>query len=157
MDLSKVLYEMRGTVMTTIRQVLDQKGWGSIVIRGHQPIPKAAKFLTDKRIGAAPVVDDNGMLVGMFSERDVMRFVGEFGNDISKSNAADLMTTLVASCSPENTILDAMLLMTNNRCRHLPVFEERALVGVVSIGDLVKARLEEAEFEVDSLRAYIAS
>lgn len=150
--------------MTTIRQILDQKGWGSIVVRGYQPIPLAAKFLADKRIGAAPVVDDNGMLVGMLSERDIMRFVGDFGGDIGdfggdigERTAADLMTTLVASCSPDNTVLEAMLLMTNRRCRHLPVFEERALVGLVSIGDLVKSRLEEAEFEVDSLRAYIAS
>jgi CBS domain-containing protein len=67
------------------------------------------------------------------------------------------MTTLIASCTPESSILDAMLLMTNKRCRHLPVFEDRALVGMVSIGDLVKARLEEAEFEVASMRAYITS
>ncbi|HQT88755.1 MAG TPA: CBS domain-containing protein [Acidiphilium sp.] len=143
--------------MTTIRQVLDQKGWGSIVISGNRPLQRAAKFLADNRIGAAPVVDDNGKLVGMLSERDIMRFVGEFGTDISRRTAADLMTTIVASCAPNNTILDAMLLMTNRRCRHLPVFEDHALVGIVSIGDLVKARLEEAEFEVDSLRAYIAS
>lgn len=143
--------------MTTIRQVLDQKGWGSIVLRGDQPIPQAAKFLADKRIGAAPVVDDSGTLVGMLSERDIMRYVGEFGADIGRRTTADLMTMLVATCSPQHTILDAMLMMTNRRCRHLPVFEDRALVGVVSIGDLVKARLEEAEFEVDSLRAYITS
>ncbi len=68
--------------MTTIRQVLDQKGWGSIVISGNRPLQRAAKFLADNRIGAAPVVDDNGKLVGMLSERDIMRFVGEFGTDI---------------------------------------------------------------------------
>jgi len=143
--------------MTTIRQILDQKGWGSIVLSGHQTIPQVAKFLTANRIGAAPVVDDHGVLAGMLSERDIMRFVGELGEDTKRRTAADLMTTLVASCTPESTILDAMLLMTNKRCRHLPVFEDRALVGIVSIGDLVKARLEEAEFEVASLRAYIAS
>lgn len=143
--------------MTTIRQVLDQKGWGSIVLNGDQPIPQAAKFLTAKRIGAAPVVDEQGTLVGMLSERDIMRFVGELAEDIMNRTAADLMTALVVSCTPDSTILEGMLLMTNNRCRHLPVFEGRALVGVVSIGDLVKARLEEAEFEVDSLRAYITS
>jgi CBS domain-containing protein len=143
--------------MTTIRQVLDQKGWGAIVLSGHHYIPQAARFLTAKRIGAAPVVDDRGALVGMLSERDIMRFVGEFDGDIRDRTAADLMTTLVASCTPEATILDAMLMMTTHRCRHLPVFEDGALAGVVSIGDLVKARLEEAEFEVDSLRAYIVS
>jgi predicted transcriptional regulator len=86
-----------------------------------------------------------------------MRFVGELGEDTKNQVAADLMTTLIASCTPESSILDAMLLMTNKRCRHLPVFEDQALVGMVSIGDLVKARLEEAEFEVASMRAYITS
>jgi CBS domain-containing protein len=143
--------------MTTIRQILDEKGWGSIVLSGHKTIPEVAKFLTAKRIGAAPVVDDHGVLAGMLSERDIMRFVGELGGDTRDRTAADLMTTLVASCTPDDTILDAMLLMTNKRCRHLPVFEDGALVGLVSIGDLVKARLEEAEFEVASLRAYITT
>lgn len=143
--------------MTTIRQILDQKGWGSIVLSGNQTIPQVAKFLTARRIGAAPVVDDHGVLVGMLSERDIMRIVGEHGEDIKHRTAADLMTRLVASCTPSSTTLDAMLLMTNKRCRHLPVFEDGALVGLVSIGDLVKARLEEAEFEVASMRAYITT
>jgi CBS domain-containing protein len=143
--------------MTTIRQILDEKGWGSIVLSGSQTIPQIAKFLTARRIGAAPVVDDHGVLIGMLSERDIMRIVGELGENVKNRTAADLMTTLVASCTPESTILDAMLLMTNKRCRHLPVFEHGALVGLVSIGDLVKARLEEAEFEVASMRAYITA
>ena len=143
--------------MTVVRQILDEKGWGSIVLSGHQTIPQVAKFLTARRIGAAPVVDDHGVLVGMLSERDIMRFVGELGEGTKNRIATDLMTSLVVSCTPESTILDAMLMMTNKRCRHLPVFEDHALVGIVSIGDLVKARLEETEFEVASLRAYIVS
>jgi CBS domain-containing protein len=143
--------------MTTIRQILNEKGWGSVTLRGEQTIPEVAAFLTASRIGAAPVVDDEGRLIGMLSERDIMRYVGELGEDTKTRTAAELMTTLVASCTPQSTILDAMLMMTNRRCRHLPVFEDHALVGLVSIGDLVKARLEEAEFEVASLRAYITS
>jgi CBS domain-containing protein len=144
-------------MMTTVRHILDQKGWGSTVLGANQTIPQVAKFLTAKRIGAAPVVDDNGVVLGMLSERDIMRFVGELGEDTKNQVAANLMTTLIASCTPESSILDAMLLMINKRCRHLPVFEDQALVGMVSIGDLVKARLEEAEFEVASMRAYITS
>jgi CBS domain-containing protein len=144
-------------MMTTVRHILDEKGWGSTVLGANQTIPQVAKFLTAKRIGAAPVVDDNGVVLGMLSERDIMRFVGELGEDTKNQVAANLMTTLIASCTPESSILDAMLLMTNKRCRHLPVFEDQALVGMVSIGDLVKARLEEAEFEVASMRAYITS
>ena len=143
--------------MTTIRQILDEKGWGSIVLSAHQTLPQAAKFMTARRIGAVPVVDDHGARAGMLSERDIMRAAGELGETIKHRTAADVMTTLVASCTPDSTILDAMLMMTNKRCRHLPVFEDGALVGIVSIGDLVKARLEEAEFEVASLRAYITT
>jgi len=143
--------------MTSIRQILDAKGWGTIVLSGSQTIPQVSKFLTARRVGAAPVVDDHGVLVGMLSERDIMRIVGELGENIKSRTAADLMTTLIASCTPESTILEAMLMMTNKRCRHLPVFENGALVGLVSIGDLVKAKLEEAEFEVASLRAYITT
>ena len=143
--------------MTTIRQILNEKGWGSVTLRGEQMIPEVAAFLTANRIGAAPVVDSEGRLIGMLSERDIMRYVGELGEDTKTRTAAELMTTLVASCTPQSTILDAMLMMTNRRCRHLQVFEDHALVGLVSIGDLVKARLEEAEFEVASLRAYITS
>lgn len=143
--------------MTTIRQILDEKGWGSIVLSSEQKITDVAKFLTARRVGAAPVVDTQGAVVGMLSERDIMRNVGEYGGGIENRTAADLMTSMIASCTPDNTILDAMLMMTNKRCRHLPVLENGALVGIVSIGDLVKARLEEAEFEVSSLRAYITS
>ena len=143
--------------MKTVRQILDHKGWGSVVLHLDQPISHVASFLTSKRIGAAPVVDDHGGLMGMLSERDIMRFVGELSHETQRRTAADLMTTLVATCTPESTVLDAMLLMTNRRCRHLPVFEGNTLVGIVSIGDLVKARLEEAEFEVESLRTYITS
>lgn len=143
--------------MTTIRQILNQKGWNLITLRRDQTIPEVARFMTAKRIGAAPVVEDNGSMAGMLSERDIMRLAGELGHELSTRTAADVMTDLVASCTPETTILDAMLLMTNKRCRHLPVFENADLVAIVSIGDLVKARLEEAEYEVASLRAYITS
>lgn len=153
----QVRQKTRRKIMTTIRQILDRKGWGSIVLSASQTIPQTAKFLTARRIGAAPVVDNHGVLMGMLSERDIMRSVGELGENIKNRTAADVMTALIASCTPESTILDAMLLMTNKRCRHLPVFEDGALVGLVSIGDLVKARLEEAEFEVASLRSYITT
>jgi len=143
--------------MTTVRQILDEKGWGSVVLSSHQTIPHVAKFLTARRIGAAPVVDENGVLVGMLSERDIMRYTGELGENIRHCTAGELMTKLVATCTPQSTILDVMLLMTTKRCRHLPVFDDGALVGIVSIGDVVKARLEEAEYEVASLRAYITT
>ncbi|HEX3982648.1 MAG TPA: CBS domain-containing protein [Acidisoma sp.] len=142
---------------TTIQQVLNQKGWGVAVLTKHQTIPDVAKFLTANRIGAAPVVDELGAIAGMLSERDIMRFVGEFGGEILHKTAEDLMTKLVAHCSPDDTILDAMQLMTSRRCRHLPVLVDGTLKGLISIGDVVKAQIEEARFEVDSMRTYITT
>jgi len=142
---------------TTIRQILDQKGWGVAVLTKRQPIPDVSRFLTAKRIGAAPVVDDNGAIVGMLSERDIMRFLGEVGGEIVHKSAEDLMTQLVAHCSPDDTILDAMQMMTNRRCRHLPVLVDGSLKGLISIGDVVKAQIDEARFEVDSMRTYITT
>jgi CBS domain-containing protein len=142
---------------TTIRQILNQKGWGVAVLIKHQTIPEVANFLTANRIGAAPVVDEDGAIVGMLSERDITRFVGKLGGAIMDKTAEDLMTQLVAYCSPDDTVLEAMLMMTNRRCRHLPVLVDGTLQGLVSIGDVVKAQIEEAQFEVDSMRTYITT
>ncbi|MDE1905181.1 MAG: CBS domain-containing protein [Rhodospirillales bacterium] len=142
---------------TTIRQILNQKGWGVAVLTKHQTIPDVANFLTTNRIGAAPVVDEHGTVVGMLSERDITRFIGKLGGAITHETAEHLMTQFVVHCSPDDTILDAMRLMTNQRCRHLPVLVDGALQGLVSIGDVVKAQIEEAQFEVDSMRSYITT
>jgi CBS domain-containing protein len=141
----------------SIRQMLDRKGWGVVVVTARQPIPAVARRLTEHRIGAAPVVDDDGLVIGMLSERDIMRAVGQFGGNAAGLVAEDLMTRTVSSCVPEDDIVDIMQLMTTARCRHIPVMNGRKLLGIISIGDVVKVRLEEAEFEVDTLRAYITS
>ena len=142
---------------TTIRQILNQKGWGVATLTKHQTIPDVARFLTAQRIGAAPVVDERGAIVGMLSERDIMRFLGEIGGEIVHMTAENLMTKMVAHCSADDTILDAMHMMTNRRCRHLPVLDDGTLKDLVSIGDVVKAQIEQAKFEVDSMRTYITT
>lgn len=142
---------------TTIRQILDQKGWGVAVLTKQQTIPDVANFLTANRIGAAPVVDEHGTIVGMLSERDITRFVGKLGDAVTHKTAEDLMTKLVVHCTPDDTVLNAMMMMTNHRCRHLPVLVEGTLRGLISIGDVVKAQIEEAQFEVDSMRTYITT
>jgi CBS domain-containing protein len=141
----------------SIRQMLDRKGWGVVVVTKRQPIPSVAQLLTANKIGAAPVVDEDGMVVGMLSERDITRALGQFGEAVTGMVAEDLMTKLIASCTPEDNIIDIMQLMTTARCRHIPVMNGRRLLGIVSIGDVVKVRLEEAQFEVDALRSYITS
>ncbi|HTH98916.1 MAG TPA: CBS domain-containing protein [Stellaceae bacterium] len=137
--------------------MLDTKGWGVVVVTKRQPVTSVAQFLTANKIGAAPVVDEDGLVVGMLSERDITRAVGQYGEDAVCKVAEELMTKLVATCTPEDNIIDIMQLMTSKRCRHIPVMNGERLLGIVSIGDVVKARLEEAQFEVDALRSYITS
>ncbi len=141
----------------TIRQVLDRKGWSVVTLKRHESIPFVAKFLPNNKIGAAPVVGENGRILGMLSERDIMRLVGEMGNEIHRQTAEDAMTSLVATCTPEDTVMHVMEMMTNFRCRHIPVLEGGVLRGLVSIGDIVKSQLAEDEFEISSMRAYITA
>jgi len=140
-----------------IRQILDRKGWSVVALKRRELVPFVAKFLTENKIGAAPVVDENGRILGMLSERDIMRLVGEMGNEICRQTAEDIMTPLVATCTPEDTVTHVMGIMTGLRCRHIPVLEGGVLRGLVSIGDLVKSQLAEDEFEISSMRAYITA
>jgi CBS domain-containing protein len=141
----------------SIRQILDRKGWGVVALKRRQPIPFVAKFLTANKIGAAPVLDEDGHILGILSERDIMRIVGEMEGEIVKKTAEDVMTPLVATCTPEDTVKHVMGLMTSLRCRHIPVMEGGVLRGLVSIGDVVKSQLEQDEFEISSMRAYITT
>jgi CBS domain-containing protein len=147
----------RGAMSITIRQILDRKGWGVVALKRRQPIPFVAKFLTANKIGAAPVIDEHGSILGMLSERDIMRVIGSVGGEVVSQTAEEVMTPLVATCTPEDTVMHAMGLMTTYRCRHIPVLEAGVLRGLVSIGDVVKSQLEEAEFELASMRAYITA
>jgi CBS domain-containing protein len=107
-------------------------------------------------VGALPVVDD-GELVGIVSERDVVRQLHERGRDLLDATVADLMTSDVVTCSPRDRAADLARVMTERRIRHLPVCDDRGLVGIVSIGDLVKARIDQLENEREQLASYINS
>jgi len=107
-------------------------------------------------IGAVPVVD-GGQLVGIVSERDVVRQLHERGRDLVDATVADLMTSDVITCSPRDKAADLARVMTERRIRHLPVCDDRGLVGIVSIGDLVKARIDQLENEREQLASYINS
>jgi CBS domain-containing protein len=112
--------------------------------------------LTQRRIGAVLVRDPAGLLLGIVSERDIVRCLAEDGHDGLEKTAAQVMTRLLHTITPSATTHQAMSLMTNSRVRHLPVLDHDELVGLISIGDVVKARLEEQAQEVDSLTAYVA-
>ena len=121
----------------------------------EQTVSETAKLLHRWRIGATLVVDQQGAIVGIISERDILRGLAEHGGKVENLPTADLMTRSVMTCSPDDTIEQIMAMMTNKRIRHLPVMEEGKLVGIITIGDVVKSRMEEATMQVDQLRDYV--
>jgi CBS domain-containing protein len=117
-------------------------------------IKDVVDVLAEKRIGAVLVVDA-GELTGILSERDIVRSLAKQGAGTLALTAAQLMTAHPVTASPEISVADAMQIMTNGRFRHLPIVEKGQLTGLVSIGDVVAARISQQEHEVDSLRAYV--
>ncbi len=112
-------------------------------------------LLAQHNVGALPVVDGT-QLVGIVSERDVVRHLHERGRDLLDATVADLMTSDVVTCSPRDRAADLARVMTERRIRHLPVCDDRGLCGIVSIGDLVKARIDQLENERAQLASYIS-
>jgi len=111
-------------------------------------------LLTQYNVGALPVVD-GGQLVGIVSERDVVRQLHERGNDLLGTTVGEIMSADVVTCSPRDRAADLARIMTDRRIRHLPVCDERGLIGIVSIGDLVKMRIDQLEREREQLASYI--
>ncbi|UZK68936.1 CBS domain-containing protein [Sphingomonas sp. S1-29] len=138
----------------TIAAILAGKGYEVIGIAGDQSATQAVALLAERRIGAVPVVAD-GQAVGVFSERDVVYALEREGKAALDRSVAELMTTPVVSVDPRETVIGALALMTRRRIRHLPVVENGRLVGFVSIGDLVKYRIDRIEAEAEAMRSYI--
>ena len=117
-------------------------------------VSEAAGILAERRIGALPVFDGD-TLVGMFSERDVIYRLHEIGPDILQRPIGEVMTAPAVTVEPETQVMTALALMTRRRMRHLPVMEGGRMIGLVSIGDLVKYRIEKVESEAAAMREYI--
>ena len=122
-----------------------------------QKIGDAARLLDQRRIGALLVVDDQRSLAGILSERDIVRGLSRHGPSVMDMEVGQLMTADVLTCTPEETIDGVMATMTSNRIRHLPVLDGGRLAGIITIGDVVKAKLDETTLQVDSLREYVMS
>jgi CBS domain-containing protein len=137
--------------------VLQRKGNRVITVTPQQTIRSVVEVLNTNRIGAAPVVSDDGRLVGMVSERDVIRGLGQHAGELLTFPVDRLMTREVKTCSADDRLVDIMEVMTVQRIRHLPVTKGGALQGIISIGDVVKQRLEEVQSEVEDLQRYIRS
>jgi CBS domain-containing protein len=125
--------------------------------RPNDTIQEIALRLSHRKIGAIVIVGDNGKVDGIISERDIIRLIAEHGTQALSIPASKGMTRNVVSCSGTNTIEEIMEMMTKGRFRHLPVIEDDALVGIVSIGDVVKHHISEVELEVTAMRGYLAT
>ena len=140
----------------TVAAILKHKGDEITSVSPTSSIADVVGVLSRKRIGAVLVRDDADQLVGIVSERDVVRCLATHGARTLEMTAAQLMTRDLHTVTPATTVPQAMAMMTEGRFRHLPVVVDGRLIGVVSIGDVVKARIMQQEYEVDSLKAYVA-
>ncbi len=138
----------------TIRAILANKGDEVITVRSDIDAGAAVKLLANMRIGAIPVVD-HGTIKGIFSERDIIYALALHGEAALKRSVSDLMSSPAVTVAPETAALEALGLMTKRRIRHLPVVDGGNLIGFVSIGDLVKYRIDLIESEASALRTYI--
>ena len=142
--------------MRTARHLLEAKAPDIFAIGPDDPVLDAVRERADKHIGALLVIDA-GTLVGIVSERDYARKVVLQGRSSHDTPVRDIMTTDVITVRPVDTTEHCMQIMTERRIRHLPVVEDSVVIGVVSIGDLVKAVIEDQQLELDQLQRYIAS
>lgn len=141
----------------TVACILKAKGNSVFSIEANLMLADAAKVLSERRIGAVVVVDAQGTLAGIFSERDIVTAVAGRGADALTRPVADFMTTNVITCARQDSVEQVMEQMTDRRIRHLPVLEQGRLIGLVSIGDVVKRRIEDTVLEAESMRAYIVA
>ena len=142
--------------MRTVRQLLDAKSPAIHAIRPDAPVLDAIRLMADARIGAVLVMD-GPHLVGILSERDYARKVVLQGRSSADTPVRDIMTAQIVTASSVDTSDRCMQLMTDHRIRHLPVVDAHEVVGMISIGDLVKAVIEDQRAELDHLQRYIAS
>jgi CBS domain-containing protein len=137
-----------------IGQILRSKPPGFVSVTPETRITTVLAVLAERGIGAVLVLD-NGRLVGVLSERDIVRSLVKNAQNTLDMTAAELMTPNPTTAPPETTVEQAMEIMTNKHFRHLPVVDKGALIGLVSIGDVVKARIEQSQHEVEALRGYV--
>ncbi len=140
-----------------VASILKGKGSDVITATEQDDIAAISKLLGHHKIGAVLIVDSDRHVKGVISERDIVRGLSESGDACLRMGVSELMTSNVITCSPTDTIDEVMSLMTARRIRHLPVMEGDILVGFISIGDVVKIRMEEVEREAAAMRDYIAT
>jgi CBS domain-containing protein len=148
---------MRGSKEATmiVKSIIDNKGRDVLTIDPGASLDTAAKLLAERRIGAVVVLGADDRVVGILSERDIVRAISERGAGAMQEQVAQVMTRKVATCTLDETIHSIMERMTVGKFRHFPVIEQGRLAGIISIGDVVKNRIMEMEQESDALKSYI--
>ena len=139
-----------------VHAILRNKGDSVVTIHPDATIDRAVSVLRRRGIGALVVSDNGESVVGILSERDIVDALARFGGDLLSVSVSEVMTSPVVTCEPGDSVAELMAEMTNRRIRHFPVLDNGRLIGIVSIGDLVKSRLDEIEYEAHSLRSFIA-
>ena len=140
-----------------VAAILKGKGRAVVTARPDTPLQAVAKKMSTKRIGAVVVVGDNGSVAGIMSERDIIRAISERGADCLSEQVYSFMTRQVITCTEGDTLDQLMATMTAGRFRHIPVVEDDSLVGIVSIGDVVKHHIAEVEMEASAMRTYLVA
>ena len=140
-----------------VASILKEKGRQVHTVSPVTSTRDVTQILAKNRIGAVVVLGQDGVLAGIISERDIIRGLADHGPSVLDLPVAKLMTAAVTTCTPEDTINGMMEVMTQGHFRHVPVIENGLLAGIVSIGDVVKNRVQECQLEVDALRGYVAT
>ena len=139
-----------------VKSILSEKGRDVVTIGPQTSLAEAARVLEQHKIGAVVVVGMEGRIVGIFTERDLVKAIGQRGAACLEDSVASMMTANVYRCAEETSIDELMEVMSSRRFRHAPVETAGKLAGIISIGDVVKSRIREIENEAEQIKAYIA-
>ena len=141
----------------TVKAILEAKGRAVLTLAPDQTLSEAVRVLADNRVGALVITNGDRKIVGILSERDIVRMIASDGGAALDQTVRAAMTPKVNICNEHHTVNEVMEIMTRGRFRHLPVEKDGMLDGIISIGDVVKRRIEDVEREAEEIRAYIAT
>ncbi|MGE5545754.1 MAG: CBS domain-containing protein [Solirubrobacterales bacterium] len=141
----------------SVEAILKSKDRNLFTVRPDHSVSEAASLMASKKVGVTIVTDTQGRIAGILSERDIVSGITQYGKGVVEMPVRNLMTSLVATCSPRDSVKKILETMNERRIRHLPVVEHEELIGIVSIGDAVNFRLKEAQLEMGVLRDFAAT